>query len=296
MNSRYIIGVDGGGTKTAFVLATRDGQKVAEVTLPRSNPADIGLDGTAAVLSAGITQLLAKGGTTQSKVDAAFAGIAGVCSNDGYINYIEDIMASLLPSSKVAVGSDGHNPLYAAFPHSDGVAVICGTGSSCFVKKGAEIYRIGGYGLFDGNGNGYEIGRRVISHALRALDGRDEPSPLASAAEAQYGGKLIEGLGEIIEKGRSYIASYAKLAFDWFDADEYAAGIVRDSMSFVAELITSAGRYFDGGYSVAITGSVGCNDISLSILRDLCKGSGADIFRLEAAPVMGAVARAAELQ
>ncbi len=295
MNNRYIVGIDGGGTKTAFVLATEDKRTVSTAFLPRSNPADIGLDGTAAVISAGIKALLAKGSVNADSVAAAFAGIAGVSGGDGYIKYVEGILASLLPNAVIAVGSDGYNPLYAAFPDGDGAAVICGTGSSCFVKKGGKIYRIGGYGLFDGSGSGYEIGRMAIAHALRALDGRDRPSPLSEKVNELYGGSIIDGLGDIIERGRAYIASYAVLAFECFETDEYAAEIIKGSMRFVAELITTASRYFDGPYGVAVTGSVGCNDISFDMLLELCRGSGAVLSKLEAAPVTGAVSRAAEL-
>ena len=46
------------------------------------------------------------------------------------INFDEDVMAVLA----------------AGLGKEEGVCVICGTGSSCFMKMGKEIVRIGGYG------------------------------------------------------------------------------------------------------------------------------------------------------
>ena len=42
--------------------------------------------------------------------------------------------------------------------------MICAI-SSCFYKR-EQIVRIGGYSLFDLDGNSYEIGRRAIAHGL----------------------------------------------------------------------------------------------------------------------------------
>ncbi len=288
---KYIIGIDGGGTKTAFVLSDEKMNELAIAKLSRSNPADVGIDGTAAVLVQGIKQVCADAGIALSDLSAVFAGIAGIISNDGYITSVSKALAEFLPDCRTLIGSDGYNPLYAAYPDSDGVGIICGTGSSCFIKKGDKIYQIGGYGPFDKIGNGYEIGESAINHALRALDGRDETSPLVDAVLRMHGEGLKEHLGDFLAKGKASIAAYAIPVFETYDADRFSREIIQSNMRYVAELANAAGQYFDGEYDVTFTGSIGINDIAFGLLQEYCS-KRCHIHRLETKPVYGALARA----
>lgn len=287
----YIIGIDGGGTKTAFVLADSEMNEVASLRLGRSNPSAVGIDGTVEVIKQGVDTLLAQNGLELSDLAALFAGIAGMVSGDGYINAVTDKVKLYLPECKVEIGSDGYNPIYAAFPDSDGVAIICGTGSSCFAKKGNIIHRIGGYGPFDGIGNGYEIGQAAITHTLRVIDGRDTRSPLSDAVLKKHGEGLIEHLGDFLAKGNAAIAAYAPLVFECYHTDAYAKEILDANMRYIAEMADAAGRYYDGEYDVMFTGSIACDELAFSILGKICP-ERCRISRLEAEPVYGALAKA----
>lgn len=288
---KYIIGIDGGGTKTAFVLADSEMNEVASLRLGRSNPSAVGTDGTVNIIKQGVDTLLSQNRLTKSDLGALFAGIAGMVSGDGYIGVVTDAVKEYLPTVNIEIGSDGYNPLYAAFPNSDGVAIICGTGSSCFAKKGDTVHRIGGYGPFDGIGNGYEIGQAAITHTLRAIDGRDTPSPLSDAVLKQHGEGLIEHLGDLLNEGNAAIAAYAPTVFECYHTDAYAKEILDGNMRYVAEMADAAGRYYDGEYEVKFTGSIACDNLSFSILSGLCN-KRCRISRLEAEPVYGALARA----
>ncbi len=288
---KYIIGIDGGGTKTAFVLADSEMNEVASLRLGRSNPSAVGIDGTVNIIKQGVDTLLAQNGIEVSDLAALFAGIAGMVSGDGYINAVTDAVKEYLPECNVEIGSDGYNPIYAAFPCSDGVAIICGTGSSCFAKKGGVIHRIGGYGPFDGIGNGYEIGEAAITHTLRVIDGRDKSSPLSDAVLKKHGEGLIEHLGDFLAKGNAAIAAYAPLVFECYHTDAYAKEILDSNMRYIAEMADAAGRYYDGEYDVTFTGSIACDELAFSILAEICP-KRCRISRLEAEPVYGALAKA----
>ena len=47
----YIIGADGGGSKTAMLLARTDGSEVARLTAGASNPTDLGIENSASFLT-----------------------------------------------------------------------------------------------------------------------------------------------------------------------------------------------------------------------------------------------------
>lgn len=146
--AEYLIGIDGGGSKTDFLLCDKQLNEKARRFAGRSNPNDIGIDAVAELIKENVLALLSENGVSASEISAAFAGIAGA-SNDDNVVRLTAALKSVLPNAKAEAFHDGINVLYGAFPYEDGVSIICGTGSSCFIKKGEEIIRIGGYGSFD---------------------------------------------------------------------------------------------------------------------------------------------------
>jgi len=288
---RYLMGADGGGTKTAFLITDLEGNKIYEIKKGRSNPNDIGIENTVNLVVDGFTSLCEQSGVDKGEVAAIFAGMAGVTAN-GYKEIIRAAVQKAFPNAMVGVAHDGVNILYAAFPESDGVGVICGTGTSCFVKKNDVLYRIGGYGLFDLYGGGYEIGRAAISHALRSIDGRDEKSVLSEMVKEKAGFDLIENLSTLISSGRSNIAAYALLVYEAYkQSDKYAKQILDQHTGYLAELINTASRYFDGSYNVALAGSIGKDPITLQILKPKLVPQ-ALVSVLDCEPIYGAVSRA----
>lgn len=288
---KYLLGADGGGTKTAFLLTDTECNPVAEITLSRSNPNDIGIDNTIALILEGFSSLCKQADITPSEIAAVYAGISGVTAGN-FATRIKSAVSDVYLEAKVEVNHDGVNILYAAFPDSDGVGVICGTGTSCFAKKGDILHRIGGYGLFDLLGGGYEIGRAAISHALRSIDGRDNESQLSLLVKKKTGFDLLEGLGTLIASGKNNIASYAPLVYDaYLKSDKYAEDILEAHIGYLAELINTAKRFFDSTYTVSLAGSMGKNPVTMKILKPKL-ASAAEVSTLECDPIYGAAARA----
>ena len=56
-NIKYYLGIDGGGTKTELCLADKDGTILSSALFRASNPNDIGIDATCALLSKGIDKV-----------------------------------------------------------------------------------------------------------------------------------------------------------------------------------------------------------------------------------------------
>lgn len=292
--TKYLIGIDGGGSKTDFLLTDTEFNVVGRKIAPRSNPNDIGIVALEKLISEGIIELLNTENVDKYDISAVFAGIAGLTSAD-YAERIKKLLSELLPNAKTDALHDGINVLYGAFPESDGVSIICGTGSSCFVKRGNEIFRIGGYGSFDMVGNGYEIGRAGIAHALKTADGREERGVLEDLIEKRIGSDFVKALDELLLMSKDELASFAPLVFDAAKEGDIAAmSIITENMEYIASLIKRAGEYFNSDYSVALAGGILKNEISRTILKKRIP-QNAHLITNDYAPSFGAAAKAKSL-
>jgi len=289
--AKYLIGIDGGGSKTDFLLCDTDLKEIARRIAGPSNPGDIGNEALEKLLSENILALLAEAAVPKEDIASVFAGIAGLTSSNN-AERTEKLLKNLLPNAKAEALHDGINVLYGAFPDSDGVSIICGTGSSCFVKKGREIYRIGGYGSFDMAGNGYEIGRRAIAHGLKTVDGREARGIMDDLVEAKLGGDFMSVLDRLVAMSKDELASFAPIVFEAAQkGDKSAMIIIFENISYIAELIARAGEYFEGEYSVAVAGGILKNPYSLELLESMLEPN-AILVKSDRAPSFGAAAKA----
>ncbi|MBQ8310784.1 MAG: XRE family transcriptional regulator [Clostridia bacterium] len=159
-DEQVMIGVDGGGTKTEFVLFTSAGHVLGRVMLPGSNESVVGFDSAVEILQNGIDLCLGK----VANVVGIFLGIAG-----GHRGEIEHRLRERYPSMCIFVESDACNALSSA---KGDAALICGTGS-ILIYRTADGYDLkGGWGYRMGDpGSAYNIGREAIRAALAIEDG-----------------------------------------------------------------------------------------------------------------------------
>ena len=92
----YIIGIDGGGSKTDFLLCDLNLKEIGRRFDSRSNPNDIGIDQVISLLESNINGLLAENNISPSEIKSIFAGIAGLTNSD-YCQKVKDILKKLLP-------------------------------------------------------------------------------------------------------------------------------------------------------------------------------------------------------
>lgn len=186
MEQRYFVGVDGGGTKTALVACTADGQKVASAACGPLNYNFIGLDAALENLTEGIAAL----GLPKESIVAV--GIGDPSIDDEAESPVAKefaARATALLGVPVYVRSDAYMTLFALTGGKKaGVLIISGTGSMAIGENDAhEIAVVGGWGRLSGDeGSGYYIGREGICAALRAFDGVAPQTKLTAAALAYF--------------------------------------------------------------------------------------------------------------
>ncbi len=250
---KYIIAIDGGGTKTVGVLADMQGDIISYKVRVATNPNDIG-EAAAGKLLGEIVRELAD--SEDAWIDSIYAGISGAV---GHESALSAAISKACPDTKLRVASDIYN-LFGMLddPDSDAAALICGTGSACFVRKEGELHRIGGWGyLLDSNGGAYSVGRDGLEAALRMADGRGEQTALYECACEYLGDKPEKSIGKIYSSGKTFIAGFAPAVFAAAEGgDSVASAIVNKAFAGIDELIAAAVGMLGEGATVIIGGGM----------------------------------------
>ena len=175
----YVLGVDGGGTKTACVISDTGGRLLGAGIGGSSNYLTVGEEEAKRSIQVAVERAIEKSGVRIPKFRVAYLGMAGAGRPSG-VNVIRRMVESLGLAEEVVIDTDAAIALAGATACNPGVVVISGTGSIAFgINKDGEKGRAGGWGYLLGDeGSGYDIGRKGLAAALRAYDGRGEETVL----------------------------------------------------------------------------------------------------------------------
>ena len=285
----YLLGIDGGGTKTELRLTDSTGRTLSSARLSSSNPVDVGITETFSVLSLGIRETL--GQISPSRV-SVFAGIAGLTVGD-FSAQTESFLEKY-GFAAYGCGSDATCAVAAGLGDADGITVIMGTGTVAFLQKDGALRRVGGYGyLLESGASGYSIGRDALAEALKFEDGIGDASLLhALLCERLSSPRLFPLISQIYASGKRGIAALAPTVFDAIDrGDATARSILRRRLAETAELITSAQKISsERGPTVLVGGLTARRDLLLPILRDLLSPDAAETLSVcLRSPIEGAL-------
>ncbi len=234
---KYLLGIDGGGTKTEFLLTDISGQEIRRIIPGGSNPVNMGIENSCSVLSDGIKRICE--GINYSEL-SVFAGIAGAKTGDNE-KRINDFL-SFFGFASYSVGSDIDLALELALGDGNGTAVIMGTGIVAFSRNGEKLYRTGGRGyMIDRGGSGFHFGSDALNSAFSFLDGREGSETILKLIENKLVKPLEEVAGEIYKGGPSFVASFAPVVFEAHSlGDCKAEEIIDRNAKEVADLINGA--------------------------------------------------------
>jgi len=235
---RVMIGIDGGGTKTEFVLFTETGRVLKRLRLSQSNPSNIGFEKSFAVLSEGIDQLL----DYVPGVQAIYAGLAGTLSQIN-AEKVRSYLKTRYKELYTTVESDAMNIYYSGSRTADGMVLICGTGSILMVQAGGQKYRFGGWGsMLEDVGSACNIGCDAVKAVLRERDGVGKKTLLTELLKEPFEGmEVAEGINLCYQRGNSFVASLAPYVFAAHgQGDTIATEILQQNAHGLAKLIESA--------------------------------------------------------
>jgi len=173
-----ILGVEGGGTKTAWALAERDGQELRVVDQGKLPPSNFRL-ATPDRLRAIFAEL-------PKQIDRAGIFLAG-CGTAEDRQSLANLCAEIWPGAKIVTGSDRESGLAAALGHGDGIVVNAGSGSSVTGRRGDKIENAGGWGHILGDaGGGYFLSVQALRLIMREYD--------LHRGEVQFTTKVLQAL------------------------------------------------------------------------------------------------------
>ncbi len=203
----WYIGIDGGGTKTAFCIG-KDDKKVA-YSLRRSGCSylEIGAERVVELITEGVNSLLTEAGITAADCSGCCIGLPCYGENQKMDIILEDKLTKALAPIPVYIVNDGVVGWAGSLECGEGVHLVAGTGSMAF-GKGVDdtIIRTGGWCEFFGDeGSCYWVGRQVMSLFSKQADGRVPKSALYDIIKADY--NLTEDF-EIIDIIINYIAPH----------------------------------------------------------------------------------------
>jgi N-acetylglucosamine kinase-like BadF-type ATPase len=173
------LGVDGGGTKTAFALVDGAGNVLARHEDSGTYHVEVGIDGVAAVLRRGCDAVLAAAGVQASDVAWAFFGLPAHGEDRAADPLLDALPHAVLGHRRYLCGNDMVCSWAGSLAGGDGISVIAGTGSMAYGELAGRRARAGGWGeLFSDEGSGYWIARAGLALFSRMSDGRTPRGPL----------------------------------------------------------------------------------------------------------------------
>jgi N-acetylglucosamine kinase-like BadF-type ATPase len=175
----YFLGVDGGGTKTAFVLLDRAGRRVARYEGGSSYHVEIGVERLHVVLDEGVQSVLKQAGASAVDVVFAFFGLPAH-GEDSRIQPILDVIPeAFLGHRRYACGNDMICGWAGSLGGEDGINIVAGTGSIGYGEHEGLSARGGGWGeIFSDEGSAYWIAVQGLRAFSRMSDGRLPRGPL----------------------------------------------------------------------------------------------------------------------
>jgi glucosamine kinase len=261
----FYLGIDGGGTHTrAFLVdaaATRAGWGQAGL----SNPNHAGLETVRANLEAAMDAAGRQAGASRAECASVFVGMAGVTTEPGRERFRELARQCGLGHARLGVDHDIRIALAGGLGARPGIALIVGTGSSCYGRAAdGRTWQTGGWEtLISDEGSAYFLGREAIAAAARMADGRQAESPLREGVFGWLGiGQVADLLPRVHEQklSRSDIAAFAPQLIALAEGGDKAAMEVLDrGANLLAEMVAANHRMLPTGPhpDLVITGGLG---------------------------------------
>lgn len=247
------IGIDGGGTKTEFVLVNDQGELLNRIVLGPSNPNTCGLDSTLSVVRQGIDFLRPQ----DANVCGIFFGGAGLGTGN-HAKEIRNRLSECYPGMEIGCGTDILNVTACSSDSENCIAVICGTGSVVFAANGEELLRTGGGGyLFDRSGSGYHMGQSALVAALEERDGTGPTTLLTQLVEEKLGGTVWDNITRLYKENMSFIVSFAPLVTQaCAQGDPVACEIMQKNADRLVKLISVARKKAPEARVLVLAGSL----------------------------------------
>ncbi len=195
------LGIDGGGTSTRALLCDEHGCVLGTGAGGVANHLHAGWDGAAESLRSAVSAAWASAGFAPVPCAAIFLGMAATASEETRQRWhdVAHRFGFAARSETIGVDHDIRIALAGGLAGRPGIALIAGTGSSCYGRNAAgATWQAGGWGsILDDGGGGYWLGLRAVGAAIRGDDGRGPATALRERVLARL---QVSSLREIVTR------------------------------------------------------------------------------------------------
>lgn len=176
----FLVGIDGGGTKTECLIAALDGTPLGRALSGASSLMHCSPQEVERHLAEAIQQAQRQAGVVNSDICRAVCGGFAAAGRNSVRLTLQQMIQNLLPRAPQIILPDVRIAFEGATAGRPGVVVIAGTGSIAFGRNEAgQEKRAGGWGPdISDEGSGFTIGRMATAAVLEAYDGRRPPTRL----------------------------------------------------------------------------------------------------------------------
>ncbi len=225
LGARFVMGVDGGATKTLAAVLDLQEQTLHLGHGGSSNPDSVGAHTATDSLVKATEEAIGRAGIEREQLDAAVLAIAGTDTDAVAAHVRERCPATWL------VVNDVVGAWAAATDARPGVGVISGTGSNVLgIGQDGRAWRAGGWGHVLGDeGSGYWLAVQSIKAALADREASGPQTALSAAAIEFFDVQSVEALATLVYAkplSKGEIAAFAiETARVAFAGDEVARGL-----------------------------------------------------------------------
>ena len=270
MSGQLILGIDGGGTKTAFSLARLDQNENVEVVATiregGSNILAVGREAAFKHLNSGLDLICAENGISTGQIVHSVIGLAGISSPE--VRRLVGQWLQQMKLSNARLISDIDPVMMVGTKDNWGIALIVGTGT---VAKGANSEGVnevlGGWGYWYGDqASGYDLGRQTLKACVQSIDGIGAPTRLLDAvyhqlkiSDAKEILNYFESRGDV----RGEISKLSNLVPELAEqGDAVAQRILNSAIEYIVALCESLASRLSLGNDcpIALAGGVMCGN------------------------------------
>ncbi len=259
--SHFVVGVDGGGTRTRAVALGAGGQLVGGAVGRAALLQTDNAESVALAIRQVAEEAAADAGLTLPAA-AVHAGVAGA-GRQAAKEALEHALRDAGVGERVRVGTDVAAAARDALDGGPGIVLLAGTGSIAWGRSpdGREA-RAGGWGALLGDeGSGYALGIAGMKAVVRARDGRGDSTALTDVLLSELsldGPEALVPWSQTAAKAR--IAALAPRVLELSSSDPVAGTIVADAaLDLGAQarvLVRRLGPWADPGPTVFLAGGL----------------------------------------
>lgn len=221
-DKNFIVGVDGGGTKSLAALADALGRITKTASAGCSNPRNVGVRVAADNIADSIHKII----KSEKNISIASTVIGLPAMEEEFKGREQEIIRalkkhkeiSLIFNGKVKIVSDQLVAFRAGSRCADGISVIAGTGCAVHGWYGGLEAKANGWGWLADEGSGFWIGQKTFQLILKSLDGRVFDTIVVDLAKKAFKLKNAAGLVALVYKNPEFHVPH--LAMVCRDADE----------------------------------------------------------------------------